>query len=188
MLRSLCRKGAGGGGWRGSLTLWLLLLYFFRHFIKDYFPLRVHFYHAVGLCNSVGRSVGCVPAVCFCTQLAARGGGLCDLLWWQRVPREGGGDEQAFAQRASPGLAPHPSAFHLLGWFPSIQACWLPASCLQSPVWILCFSTFISYLWIFNRKKRLRAHRDSIPRYLHTALPSFSRHLPAASPSSSPPP
>ena len=39
-VRWLCRMSQEeGGGWRGSLTLWLLLLYLFGHFIKDCFPL-----------------------------------------------------------------------------------------------------------------------------------------------------
>lgn len=37
------------------------------------------------------------------------GGGLCDLPQRQRVPREGDGNGQGFAQRASPGPAPDPS-------------------------------------------------------------------------------
>lgn len=72
-----------------------------------------------------------------------------------------------------PGLFPasRPVGFLLPAYFPPLQRC----------VLILPFPDFTPSLWIFNRKKRLKAHRDSIPRYLHTALPSSFWHLPSAS-------
>lgn len=121
--------------------------------------------------------MGCMPALCCCTQLAVCRGYLGKVMETGRLLLRG----------HLPAWPRIRALSSLPGWFPNIQACGLPAPCLQSPVWILRFSTFTPSLWIFNRKKRLRAHRDSIPRYLHTALPSSSWHLPSASPSGAPP-
>lgn len=83
-----------------SLTLWFSLLYLFGHFIEDSFP-RGCIFTVPLVCVKLldGLWGASVPS-----QMCA-GGGLGDLLWRQLVPREGDGNGQPSAQRASPGLA-----------------------------------------------------------------------------------
>lgn len=55
------------------------------------------------------------------------------MLWRQQVPREGDGNGQAFAWRASPGLSPDPSALQPAGMVSQHLALWAYSSLPAKP-------------------------------------------------------
>lgn len=61
------------------------------------------------------------------------GGGLCDPPRRRRVPREGDGNGQAFAQRAPPGLALDPSALQPAGMGSQHPDLWASSSLSAKP-------------------------------------------------------
>lgn len=132
----------------------------------------MHFYCSVGFCNIWAVSALC-PGMCCCTQLAVcrRGSETCTEVM-------GPYRRQTGPQLCSESTSWPRPRIRTLSSLSGQHA----TLCLQSLVWILLFSTFTPSLWIFNRKKRLRAHRDSIPRYLRVVLSFSSRHFPSVPP------
>lgn len=136
-----------GGGWRVLLPFGSCL---FRHFIfKIAFPCECIFTMPL-VCVML---LGCPWAVCWLgasvpTWLYA-GGGLCDRLWRQWVPRECDGNGQAFAQRVSPGLAPDLSTLQPAGTVSQHLGLWasssLPAKPSVDPLLLNFHTLFVDF-------------------------------------------